>query len=287
MVECNNPSHTLIDFHLHTSVTTDGRMSEAEACLKALSLGISQIAFTNHVMLNQPDYTISPSDLIGHWTNIQHCQEQFSHLTIYLGVEMDFYPGCDEEIASLLQKYEGSIGRPFDFVLGSVHELEGCFYSNKHLAAGFFESRDLLSLYNAYFEVATLAVKSGLFDVMAHPDLIKKYTHQLTPPLDFQAYRPAAEQFLDALISSRVGIEVNTKGLNLPVGETYPSHEVLHLYLEKLHALGMDPVITLGSDAHKAEDVGFKIAETTSWLHTLGINSLTCFARHKKSPIIL
>lgn len=278
-------SPRLIDYHLHTAVTIDGRMNEVEACARAVEMGFQEIAFTNHVMLNQPDYLMSQASFLNHWENIQACQERFPQLLIRLGIEMDYYPNRVTEIGTTIEHYEKLIGRPFDFVMGAIHEIEGGFFSNKRHAPVFFQSRDLLSLYDDYFDLVTRAVQSRLFDIMAHPDLIKKYTHEFTQAVPFERYAPAVDRLITALISSGVGIEVNTKGLKLPVKETYPSMEFLQHYLSRVNSLGSDPIITIGSDAHKVDELGFGILELTESLKNLQVNKLMSFVRREKIPI--
>ena len=277
----------LVDYHLHTAVTIDGKMNEVEACARAVELGFQEIAFTNHVMLNQPDYLMSQSSFLNHWENIQGCLERFPQLQIRLGIEMDYYPNRVTEIGNIVEHYERLIGRPFDFVLGAVHEIEGGFFSSKRHAPAFFQSRDLLSLYYAYFDLVTRAVQSGLFDIMAHPDLIKKYTHEFTQAVPFERYAPAVDLLITALISCGVGIEVNTKGLKLSVKETYPSMEFLQLYLTREHSSGADPIITIGSDAHKVDELGFGILEMAESLKILHVKKLMSFVRREKIPITI
>jgi len=277
----------LMDYHLHTAVTIDGKMGEIGACDRALSLGIKEIAFTNHVMLTQPDYTMSPASFLDHWEQIQSCKQRYPQINICLGIEMDYYLNREKEIEATLESYEKSIGRPFDLVLGSVHEIKGGFFSSKYVAPGFFKDRDLVSLYCDYFELAAKAVNSRLFDIIAHPDLIKKYTYELTPPVPFDNYRLSVEPFIDALINCGVGLEVNTKGLKLEVKEAYPSIEFLELYLSKAKAFGSEPIITLGSDAHKVDDVGFCIYEAAANLRKLGVRYLTSFENRNKSAMFL
>jgi histidinol-phosphatase (PHP family) len=164
----------LVDYHLHNAVTVDGRMDEAAACEKALLEGIGEIAFTNHVMLNHPDYTISPASMKDHWANIQACRKQYPQLAIRLGLEVDYYPAREADIKATIDRYEAIIGCPLDLILGSIHEIDGGFFSNQLLAPAFFHGREILPLYEQYFDLATMAAQSGLFDVIAHPDLIKK-----------------------------------------------------------------------------------------------------------------
>jgi histidinol-phosphatase (PHP family) len=275
-----------MDYHLHTAVTIDGNMHEVEACERALALGIQEIAFTNHVMLNQPDHLISPASFFRHWENIQECQVRYPQLQIRLGIEMDYYPNRESDIDAKIHFYEGLIGRPFDFILGSIHDIRGGFFSNKFAAVPFFKDREIVATYHEYFELAAYAVRSRLFNVIAHPDLIKKYTYQLTPPVSFEKYQDSVESFIDALVTCEVGIEINTKGLRRPVQEPYPSNEFLELYISRSRALGKDPIITLGSDAHKVTDVGFGILEIIESLNKFQVN-LMSFERRIRSPFII
>jgi len=275
-----------MDYHLHTAVTIDGNMHEFEACERALALDIHEIAFTNHVMLNQPNYLISPASFIKHWENIQECQKRYFQLQIRLGIEMDYYPNREKDIASKIQYYEGLIGRPFDFILGSIHDISAGFFSNKSAAVPFFKDREIVATYHEYFDLAARAVRSRLFNVMAHPDLIKKYTYQLTPLVSFEKYQDVVESFISELVTCEVGIEINTKGLRRPVQEPYPSDEFLTLYLSKSRASGKDPILTLGSDAHKVMDVGFGILDIIESLKKFQVN-LMSFERRNRSPFII
>jgi histidinol-phosphatase (PHP family) len=274
----------LIDYHLHTAGTIDCNMTEAQVCARALQMGIHEIAFTNHIMLNQPDYIISKEAFKAHWDQIQVCKEQFPQLTIRLGIEMDYYSGRKNEIAETLQRYEELIDRPFDIVLGSIHEMNGQFFSNQKCAPIFFKDHDLVSLYCDYFTLSAEAVQAHLFDVIAHPDLIKKYSNDLTPPVPFEEYRSAVEPFLDALLFSGVGLEVNTKGMTIKVGEMYPSNEFLELYLLKSRALNKEPILTMGSDAHGVEGIGRNVAEAAATLKKMGVRSVVSFERRRHSP---
>ncbi len=267
----------LQDYHLHSAVTIDARMDVAGACERAISMGLREIAFTNHVMLAQPDYLMTAESLIDHWQQIQVCQSRFPGLQIKLGLEMDYYQGREGEIESAIEHYQQLINRPFDLVLGSIHEVRGVFFSNKRLAPTLFDGHELIPIFQDYFELCCLAVRSKLFDVLAHPDLIKKYTYELTPPLPFECYRPAVESLVRALLENGVGLEVNTKGLKLPVNEPYPSYDFIKCYLETARSFGVDPFVTLGSDAHQVSEVGRRVAETADNLCKLGVRAISTF----------
>jgi histidinol-phosphatase (PHP family) len=276
-----------MDYHLHTAVTIDCKMSEIDACERAVALGVDEIAFTNHSMLTEPEYTISVSDMIAHWRQVQVCQQRYSHLTIRLGLELDYYPERENEIRAVIQRYEDAIDRPFDLILGAVHHLNGVFFSEQSHAVKLYDGADIVRLYRDYFQLASRAAQSGLYDVIAHPDLVKKYTGQLSPPVSFQRYRQAALAFVDALLNSGVGIEVNTKGLTLGVAEIYPSDDLLRLYLDQAKARGTEAIVTIGSDAHRVADVAARIPDGVAALRRTGATAITFFARRKRNPLLL
>jgi histidinol-phosphatase (PHP family) len=262
-------------------------MTEAEACQRAVALGLREIAFTNHVMLAQPDYTISPEELVDHWAQIQVCQQRYPQLTIRLGLEMDYYEGREDDIAATIQRYENLIGRPFDFILGAIHHLNGVFFGPTRNAPLLFDHQEVEAIYHDYFVLMAKAVRSGLFDVMAHPDLIKKYTGKFHPPVPFDRYRTPVEAFIVRLLEAEVGIEVNPSGLRRPVAEIYPSDELLSLYLSEAKARGVEPIITLGSDAHQLERVGECLYEGVMALQRVGHNTITLFEKKERIPFHL
>jgi histidinol-phosphatase (PHP family) len=254
-------------------------MTEEQACQRAIQMGIREIAFTNHIMPNYPDYTVSLEDFARHWDSIQGCQQRYPQLTIRLGIEMDYYQGQADKIAHILQSYENAIGRPFDIILGSVHELHGILFSSARFAPQLFNGCDLKAVYHDYFALVTEAVQSRLYDVMAHLDVIKKFTYELNPPLRFESYRDAVEPLVDALVDLNVGVEMNTKGLAKKIAEPFPSKELLSLYLSRVKASNKQPVITLGSDAHVVGDVGGFIREGALILKEAGFKGITKFEK--------
>jgi histidinol-phosphatase (PHP family) len=277
----------LIDYHLHTIVTVDGKMTEDQACERAILMGMQEIAFTNHIMLTEPDYSMSHESFVKHWEQIQSCQQRYPELTIRLGLEIDYYDGREKEITDTIQQYEDLIRRPFDLVLGAVHHMKGVFFSSKFNAPELFNNYEIVELYHDYFTLATKAIKSHLFDVMAHPDLIKKFMGVFSPSVPFEHYRTAVGSYVEALLACGVGIEVNTKGFEQRGGEAYPSDDLLELYISKAKAQGREPIITLGSDAHKIADVGRYIMDGAMTLQKLGQGTIMSFEKRKVIPFQL
>jgi histidinol-phosphatase (PHP family) len=233
-------------------------------------------------MLAQPDYLMLPEELVDHWAQIQSCQQRYPELTIRVGMEVDYYDGWEDDIADTIQRYEDLIGRRFDFILGAIHHLNGVFFGPSRNAPALFNHQDVEAIYHDFFVLAAKAVRSGLFDVMAHADLIKKYTRRLHPPVPFERYRAPVEAFVESLLESGVGIEVNPKGLKYRVAEIYPSHQLLGLYVSEAKARGIEPIITLGSDAHRLENVGAGLSEGVRALQQAGHNTLALFDKRER-----
>ena len=157
---------------------------------------------------------------------------------VLLGIEADFRPDTVEPVGELLAAY------PFDYVIGSVHFVEDWGVDDPRSVDG-FDTRDIDELYLAYYDLVGRAAETGLFTIMGHLDLVKKFghrpTHSLETTLDALARRLAA---------AGVAVEINTAGLRKPVREMYPAPPVLR-------ALARHQVpVTFGSDAHAPLEVG-------------------------------
>jgi len=125
-----------------------------------------------------------------------------------------------------------------------------------------------------YFETLAAAARSGLYDVMAHPDLVKVWgAERPLPEGDLRRfYEPAVEAFADM----DVAVEVSTAGLRKPVGERYPAEPFLAMCLEA------GCPIALSSDAHYPRHVGFEYPSTVAWLADQGVRELSVFERRAR-----
>ncbi len=202
--------HGLMDYHTHTGVTIDSKETEEACCRQANELGLREIAFTNHIMLGNPDYSMSPNSMKRHKDNIDACQERYPQLKIRMALEMDYFENREEEIANVIYQYEKIAGRPFDFIMGAAHYLRGVFFSSKKHAPQLFNSANesfmagdfgpLKNIYDDYFGLIRKAVESGFFQIIAHIDLIKKYSGEISPALNFEAYQTSALELIRSLV---------------------------------------------------------------------------------------
>lgn len=179
---------------------------------------------------------------------------------VKVALEVDYIPGQEEAIKEILAPY------PWDYLLGSVHYL-GTWGIDISPNSGWPE-RDVDEAYRTYFHLLQQAAQSGLFDSLAHPDLIKKFDHRPTFSLDALYAETAA-----VVAESGCAIEVSTAGLHRPVAETYPSEALLR------HFQSVGVPITLGSDAHRPDDVGRAFAVAMDLSRNAGYETITHFTR--------
>jgi len=184
-----------------------------------------------------------------------------------LGLECDFVPGAEEQTTALLA------GRPFDYVVGSVHFVGE--QAVDHEGWGVWEGGDDPDeVWRRYFAALAECARSGLFDILAHPDLVKVWGRgRPLPEGDLRRfYEPAVE----AIAESGIAVEVSTAGLRKPVGELYPSREFAALCVEAGAAF------SLSSDAHRPSEVGFGYERATEFLGELGVDRISVFTARRR-----
>jgi histidinol-phosphatase (PHP family) len=184
-----------------------------------------------------------------------------------LGVECDFVPGAEDRTATLLE------ARDFDYVVGSVHFVGEAAVDHEGWDA--WEQRgDPDEVWRRYFESLAECARSGLFDILAHPDLVKVWGRARPQPQrdPRHYYEPAVE----AIAASGIAVEVSTAGLRKPVGELYPSPAFAELCVEA------GAVFALSSDAHLPEQVGSGYERALGFLGELGVGEICVFERRRR-----
>ena len=188
------------------------------------------------------------------------------------GIEADFVPGREEQLSALLD------ARPFDYVIGSVH-----FLGDRSLDTEDFtiwdERGDPEEIWRRYFETIADAARSGLFDVMAHPDLVKVWGRaERVPDGDLTPfYEPAVE----AIAETGVAVEVSTAGIRKAIGEIYPSDRFMEMCVEA------GACFALSSDAHEPGQVGFRYDEAVAFLDRHGVDRLAVFEGRNRRLVSL
>jgi histidinol-phosphatase (PHP family) len=184
-----------------------------------------------------------------------------------LGIEADFVPGAEDRTANLLA------ARDFDYVVGSVHFIrEGAVDMDDYSV--WDSGRGVEQIWQRYFETIAESARSGLFDILAHPDLVKVWGRER--PLPEGDLRRYYEPAIEAIAESGIAVEVSTAGLRKPVKELYPAAAFLEMCVDA------GAPIALSSDAHRPQDIGADYDSAQELLQGLGIGELCVFERRRR-----
>jgi histidinol-phosphatase (PHP family) len=186
-----------------------------------------------------------------------------------LGIEADYVRGAEDRTAALLE------ARDFDYVVGSVHFMGDAGAVDDNRYDVWQSEGDPDRLWARYFEWIAEAARSGLFDVLAHPDLIKVWG--VDRPLPQRDPRRYYEPAVEAIAESGVAVEVSTAGLRKRVGEIYPSRAFAEMCVDA------GACFALSSDAHAPDQVGFAYDQALEFLDELGVEEICVFERRDRS----
>lgn len=241
----------LMDYHIHSTQSYDGKSSIFESCQKALELGIAEIGFSEHVDFDPVDWGFGFFDYDRYTSQIRRTREFFKDkIVIRQGIEIDYQHSFEEEIKVWLRK------KQFDFTIGSVHYLNHVII-NPQTAEG----EELEERYNAYLKEVSRSIESGLFDVVGHFDLMGRYIGNRLSELEDFNHRKKMKRILRRIKEKRIFLEVNTKALREGYGDTIPCRKIINQYIEDGGKL-----ISLGSDAHSTKEIGSGIKEVLDFL---------------------
>ncbi len=258
----------LVDYHIHTKLCGHAFGEPEDYVREAIAKGLPEIGFSDHVPLpgiRDPYLSMAPGDLPRYVELVRDVQADVEEMEIRLGIEMDYLPGQMDESWKLVEPYE------FDYIYGSVHYIDGWGFGDSRRLSSYV-GRDPDATYARYFELFCEAAREGGFDIMAHPDLVKKHGITTNLPLD-ELYAEAAS----ALAEADVVVEINTSGLRKTALDVYPTLPFLRACVER----GVP--VTLGSDAHRPEQVGMDFDLALRLLTRAGVSELATFNGRKRT----
>lgn len=191
-----------------------------------------------------------------------YCEFVRDQTGLKLGIEADFVPGYEDRMASLLE------AREWDYVVGSVHFLRDAAVDMRG-EWDVWRSADPEKVWARYFETLGEAARTGMFDILAHPDLVKVWgAGAPAPDGDLRRFYDLA---MDGIADSDVAVEVSTAGLRKPVGEIYPAPAFLEMCLDAGRP------VALSSDAHVPAQLGHEYERAVEWLAGVGVTELAVF----------
>jgi histidinol-phosphatase (PHP family) len=269
----------IIDYHVHESHSRDAPTATLPSLVAAAEArGVEEMALTTHLILEGPDAPlgVQTEELDGYFRGIEEAQRG-TGVRLRAGLEVDYFPSRERQIGAIVDEH------PLDFVLGSTHYVNGVDIGSRVEAAGFFSGRTLSEAADEYFTVWMRAVESGLFDVMAHPDYWRKFLHTArAEPAAWGEYGSVVLDAIGSLAGRGVGVEVNTSATRHGLVGFYPVRE----FLVAAWAAGVRRV-TLGSDTHAPELLGYLIPEAAMMLRELGFTRVSTFKGRVNSSVSL
>jgi len=241
----------LVDCHIHTARCGHASGTVDDYVTQGVRKGLYGMVITEHLALPDdvdPGHHLSmpACDLEDYLVEVDFARNRYPEIALVTGLEADYLAGREHETAAALDVARAHADGA-RFVLGSVHFIGDWAFDDPHHVEE-WDHRDVDAAWREYFSLWASAAKSGMFDVMAHPDLVKKFGH-------FPTFDPRELYAEAARVAAEAGvlIEVSTAGLRKPVGELYPGPDLLAAF----SAAGV--AATVGSDAHEPSEVGYQI----------------------------
>ena len=254
----------IVDYHMHTPLCKHAVGEPEEYAKRAIERGIGEIGFSDHCPMPvtyDPDWRMEIGQYAEYIDLVLRCRKAFPQLSVKLGLEADYHPGTEAFVREIIGRYD------FDYVIGSVHYLGSWGFDNPDLAHR-FEGKDLHEVYREYYDLVVRLAETRFFDIVGHPDVIKKFGHR--PPGD---YEPLERRALEAVAKAGMALDVNTSGLRRPAREIYPSLRMLKAARE------MGIGITFGSDAHEPKLVGESFDEAVALVRSAGFTHFRRYSR--------
>jgi histidinol-phosphatase (PHP family) len=266
----------IVDYHMHlrngSEEIAHDTWSVDPFIAAARAAGVDEIGFAEHVYYFTQTRTLwtvpyqterCVYDLDAYVHAVVQARER--GLPVKLGLEVDYVPGREDETRALLAPY------PWDYLLGSVHFIDGLGVDGEPRLV---DEVGVESAWHRYFGTLARAARSGLFDSLSHPDLVKIFGDRAAG-FDYA-------EIADAIAESGVAVEVSTAGLRKPVGELYPHPDFLVACRER------DIPVTTGSDAHAPDVVGRDFDRARELLRSAGYETVTVFERRhsRQEPFV-
>lgn len=268
------------DYHVHLEqgpFTTEWMQRFLEEGNKR---GVVEIGFSEHGHRFKEAIGLTASDgFRGKWVKTEATESIEDYikavekakamgLPVKLGLELDYIPEYEKDILAFSKSY------PFDYVLGGIHWLGDFGFDHPDLI-GEWGKKDVDKVYDEYFDTLLLAVQSGIYDCIAHPDVIKVFGHRATKDMG-----PRYEEVAKALADMDICAEVSTAGLRKPIGEIYPSVS----FMQSLARHNVS--IAINSDAHTPEDVGYGFNTAVDFVKGFGYDCLHYFTDRRSTHLI-
>lgn len=267
------------DMHMHTWFSTDSEACPRDMADEAVRKGLKTICFTDHFDKDDLEWgEEGVFDVDAYFVEMQKLQEEYAgKLNIRIGIELGLRTYLEDYYEELTKKY------PFDFVIGSVHNVpykkdaEGNILYTDPAAEKLFTDRTDKEAYRLMMETTLENVRtSDCFQTLGHLDYVVRYGKSREKEYSYTDYADIIDEILKLLIEKEKGLEVNSAGLKYGLPFAHPHPDVLKRYRE----LGGE-IITIGADAHKPEHIAYDFAKAEEILKSCGFKYYTEFFEQK------
>jgi len=258
---------------MHTPLCRHAVGEPTELAAQAVARGLTEIGFSDHSPMPRDDFDewrMKASDLDAYVAKVEQARRDHPGLIIKLALEVDYLPGGEDWIRELAGRH------PWDYFIGAVHYVSDSWEIDNPAKISRWKDRDPMEVWTVYFDRLTMAAETGLFDIIAHADLPKKFGFY--PKQDCT---PLFTRFLQAAKDHGLAIELNTAGLRKECKEIYPSPAIVRL------ARQMDIPITFASDAHAPEEVGMGFADAIQLARNAGYTRSCRYRNRQREEVEL
>lgn len=257
----------MVDYHIHT-LLSDGKSTHEECLQYALKTGLKEIGFSDHVCLKFPEWATQKA----HFEKMKNIlleikQRKDLPISVKFGIEADYFRGQEKAIEKSISLF------PVDYVIGSIHYIRDWNFDTHpkdyiHL--------DIDQFYEEYFQLLQECAASKLFDILGHIDIPKKFGYY--PSFNLKTiYEKTAKVFAQ----SDAVYELNTSGLDRSCKAFYPSDEFIQICFNN------NVPVTLGSDAHRANNIGKYFPVAIDRLKSIGYRMIAVFSNRKRDFITI
>jgi histidinol-phosphatase (PHP family) len=262
----------IVDYHTHSDLCRHAQGGVEEYVQRAVDLGLDEVACSDHAPLPGNYDDRHRMDLEQYYSRyapkVSEVIEKYQkRIRVKRGIECDFLVWAAEWNAKFIAEND------FDFVIGSVHFV-GPRGEEKPLFGCEYGETEIESLYEGYFLEIAESAKAGLFDIIAHCDIVKKFGLFESKRVDELMW-----EALSLIKKADLCVEINTSGLRKPERETYPGEKVLTL------ARDLKIPLTMGSDAHNPDQVGMNFDVAIDLINKYGNGKISIFERRKRSEV--
>lgn len=256
-----------VDLHNHTTLCNHATGTMEEYVQRAIELKIDIFGFSEHAPMDfDKKYRLDIKDKEFYENSVNSLKEKYKNqIKILLAYEVDFM----QNVKMLDEILEAKV----DYLIGSVHFLDGWGFDNPEFIGG-YENKDIDKIWQDYFDTIKELAKSKKFDIVGHIDLIKIF--KFMPKKDI---RSICLETLKEIKKSNMCIEINAAGFRKPINEPYPSKSILELIYE------LDIPITLSSDAHSVEQVGYMYNDVVSLAKEIGFSKVATFENRDRELV--